>query len=372
MYLLDMAGSLLRMSLIRNLVLFLEEEIMLHGLSIAISATVFGLSAAIAQAGSPDVFTASYDEPTFDRWMYPFNATPGVRGSASIFAAFFIDFDDRDSQFVVGFNTSGDIPVDLPVCSYRIVHASFSVENLNNDLFEYDETYDSYATHLPEEDEEWFADEDAGRPIELFGVAYRNEYDAQTFEEGSPFSPGGNTQKDVRNAFATDNFDGLMEDISNNVTTRFETVPFAIGKNSSLTPGQIVPEDTRFVFEIDVTNPDVQRYLASELARGDLRFTVSSLQPASFDGSGGAGQFAAFFTRENLIHQLFGGRAATLDLEVEIVPLGDVDGNGEIDFNDLVAILFEFGNSDGPADVDCSGEVDFNDLVATLFLFTAR
>ncbi len=51
---------------------------------------------------------------------------------------------------------------------------------------------------------------------------------------------------------------------------------------------------------------------------------------------------------------------------------GDCDLNGEVDFNDLVAMLFEFGESDGSAcDADASGTVDFNDLVSALFLFGA-
>jgi hypothetical protein len=50
--------------------------------------------------------------------------------------------------------------------------------------------------------------------------------------------------------------------------------------------------------------------------------------------------------------------------------LGDCDGSGTVDFNDLTAMLFEFGAStDGPCDADGSGTVDFNDLTSTLFLF---
>ncbi|CAE7257296.1 grlR [Symbiodinium necroappetens] len=48
---------------------------------------------------------------------------------------------------------------------------------------------------------------------------------------------------------------------------------------------------------------------------------------------------------------------------------GDCDGSGTVDFNDLVAMLFEFGNATPPCDADESGTVDFNDLVAALFLF---
>ena len=52
------------------------------------------------------------------------------------------------------------------------------------------------------------------------------------------------------------------------------------------------------------------------------------------------------------------------------VCLGDCDNSGTVDFNDLVSMLFVFGQDTGDGcDTDESGEVNFNDLVSTLFLF---
>jgi len=49
---------------------------------------------------------------------------------------------------------------------------------------------------------------------------------------------------------------------------------------------------------------------------------------------------------------------------------GDCDDSGTVDFNDLVSMLFEFGNTDsGACDADGSGTIDFNDLVTALFVF---
>lgn len=59
----------------------------------------------------------------------------------------------------------------------------------------------------------------------------------------------------------------------------------------------------------------------------------------------------------------------TVVAELQAVCPGDCDDSGEVDFNDLVAILFEFGESNQACDTDASGAIDFNDLVATLFLF---
>jgi len=50
--------------------------------------------------------------------------------------------------------------------------------------------------------------------------------------------------------------------------------------------------------------------------------------------------------------------------------LGDCDASGTVDFNDLVSMLFFFGQNTGDTcDTDENGTVDFNDLVAALFLF---
>jgi len=49
---------------------------------------------------------------------------------------------------------------------------------------------------------------------------------------------------------------------------------------------------------------------------------------------------------------------------------GDCNDNGIVNFDDLVAMLFQFGNDPGNGcDADESGNVDFNDLVAALFVF---
>ena len=44
----------------------------------------------------------------------------------------------------------------------------------------------------------------------------------------------------------------------------------------------------------------------------------------------------------------------------------DVDENGSVDFNDILAVLSAWGTDDAAADVDESGSVDFNDVLALL------
>lgn len=51
---------------------------------------------------------------------------------------------------------------------------------------------------------------------------------------------------------------------------------------------------------------------------------------------------------------------------------GDCTGDGVVNFSDLTAILFQFGDADGAApgcDATSDGQINFNDLTATLFAF---
>lgn len=44
----------------------------------------------------------------------------------------------------------------------------------------------------------------------------------------------------------------------------------------------------------------------------------------------------------------------------------DINGNGNVDFGDVLAILAAWGNAGGPEDIDGSGFVDFGDILAVL------
>ena len=46
--------------------------------------------------------------------------------------------------------------------------------------------------------------------------------------------------------------------------------------------------------------------------------------------------------------------------------LADIDGNGDVGFNDLLLLLAAWGNTGGPEDIDGSGAVDFSDLLAVI------
>jgi hypothetical protein len=320
--------------------------------------------------------TISRSAPTLDRWNYPFNGAPGTRNAAPVFGVIGDEmlqgftFDQRDAQFLIGFDLLPEL--DAAPCELdrlRVTQATVTVTVLDDLEFTYDPTQDDYTTYLEPTDPDFTPDPDAGRPIMLFGVDYRNGFDQASFSETSPFGP---VAWEARNAFPID-FDqaGLPRDVSNNVSgsptgvgplAPFSPSPFAVGSIASVAPGALVPANAVVTFELDVDDDDIQGYLQSALASGELRVMLTSLQPATFDTL--EGSYATFYTKENI----FGaGRFATLELTVECVApcLADIDGSGSVDFQDFLLLSGQFGQS-GPnlsADLDESGSVDFQDFL---------
>lgn len=336
-----------------------------------LGASALALSLAPVAAARP--LQADYDRPTVDRWVYPFNATPGYRAVISVFSALGqetafppLSFDQRDAQMLVGFDTDPDIPTGRGVCGYRVTSATLTMATAEHLAFRYDPTYDDWTSYLP-----GTMDTD-GRPIELYGAAFRNGWSAATYVEGStgggpaptPFGPS--TSSDVRHVYATDFLSGIPRDVSNNVRDGFNPKPFAIGKIPSVTPGEYVPVDRDVVFNLDVEDPDVQAYLRAAVNDGRLRLLVTCLAPASSDGGAGIGEFPSFYAKE-----YFGadGLWAHLSITVALPPAGDADGSGFVDFDDITTTLANWGAAGAPGidgDADCDGDVDFDDVTAIL------
>ena len=314
------------------------------------------------------------NQPTLDRWNYPFNPTPGQRITASTFGVFGDErFDNRDAQFLVGFDTGAFVPTGEGANRYVVTEAVVRVRVAEGNAFRYDPTYDSYRTYLPTDHPDYLPDSDNGRPMELYGAAFRNGFTSATFTETAPHGPAFGIG--VRNAFPTDFVGGVPDDVSNNIRFAFETTPFAIGRNNALTPGQLVPINTQFTFDIDVTNPDALAFVQQGLNEGRLRFIISSLHPAEDPGIGDERgitiNFPVFFTKENK----FGGDpfffAPQLRLVVSIaepgVP-GDANGDGVVNFDDLAIVLGQFGQAGTglQGDLNDDGVVDFDDLALVL------
>lgn len=257
-----------------------------------------------------------------DRWMYPFAFTGGTRDLSPTFGAVGTPgFDNRDAQFLIGFDTSSVIPTGQGAQQYQINAVTVRTMVGAPSGFEYDPTYDAFRTYLSDTDPEALDDADVGRPIELFGVGFRNGYtqfsfganDNQPpgFEESSPF---GAQHVGTRNAYPLSFVSaGSGIDVSNNIDDRIESHPWAIG-SAALAPGAPVTDNTSFAFAIDLANADVRSYLQRGLNDGTLGFAISSMHAASQAGGPPVPQF---LTRENTGA---GAAPAVLEIDYQIVP----------------------------------------------------
>lgn len=254
-------------------------------------------------------------EPSADRWMYPSNGTPGTRAQASTFSALPSSggVEDRWGFFLIQFDTSSTIPAGLSPESYRIRSITLTATIGQDETFDYDPTPDPLTSYGTPSSIASTPDADIGRPVELHGAGFRNGFDAGTFLETSPYGAPG------RNAYPLGfSGDGTPLDVSWNVTDGFESTPWATGTTSDVEPGDLVPIDTVFDFQIDTSLPGVTPYLQQALSEGALWLTISSLHPAIQEG----GELAAWLTRDDALHQIFGGYAPSLTLEVDLrVPL---------------------------------------------------
>ncbi|MEM7410324.1 MAG: PEP-CTERM sorting domain-containing protein [Myxococcota bacterium] len=279
---------------------------------------LLALVLALAAPAHAQLFDVTIDPVDFDRWMYPFNGTPGVRNAASTFIALDPCFDNKDGQFVIAVDTAAaGIPTGQGLSNYSFitirVTATHSFVSAGGAGMTYDPTYDAWQTYLDPMDPLYVADGDSGRPIELYGVGIRTPYvgplsfnpltagptefeEAERFTE-VPFDPMdmpclGQTPG-IRNiyplGFGTPDPE---DDVSNNVQRNapltgsgFDVTPWAIGESTSgLTPGDPVPEGAfnvsageTFEFILDLSDPDIENYVKEGLNAGTLSFAITSM-----------------------------------------------------------------------------------------------
>jgi hypothetical protein len=298
----------------------------------------------------------------FDRWMYPFNGTPGTRATGSTFAALDeVDFDDRDAQTLLGFDTSGDYTVGLPASAYVVTSAIVRVTVAADESFTYDPTSDPFSSYL-----DGGADTDTGRPIELFGVATRNGFvgldvsgsgDPTLFAETSPYSPIPAPWHETRSAYASDYDGGTARDIGNNVRDGYDPTVWAVGTTVAVGPGDLVPIDTEFSFALDLGNVNVTHYLGSGLANGALFFTLTSLHDAS---QAGPATYPSYYLDAGGASL---GATATLTLDVSIAPLppGDANGDYAVDGLDYLVWASHFGDDPAADPPGSPANGDLND-----------
>ena len=322
-----------------------------------------GLSAAVAaaaHAAGSYVFPA----PSLDRWMYPFNSTPGTRPVISTFGSTpgAADFDSRDGQMLVGFDTSAQIAPGQG-SSLRVMQAVLELEVSNNLIFAYDPSQDPWQCFVATNDPSWQADADAGQPVECYGVGFRNGLSLATFQENTPFTNTGNFMAPgVRSAYAAA-FDGsgALIDVSQSPRQRFDPKPFAIGQAAGLAPGDLVPAGTKMRFELDASDPRVQAYVVAGLDAGKLMLAVTSLTFVQQQ----SGNFPSFIAKENAYVTL--GLAAPARLEIVLADApppcrpADLNCDGMVSGPDLGLLLGQWGTN-GTADINGDGIVSGPDL----------
>ena len=273
-------------------------------------------------------FTVNSPTPVLERWLYPHNAAPCDRAAGSSFATFgdAPGVDTRHAQHLLGWDTAAVVPAQRGATNYLITRCRITLTVNRGNLFNYDPTPDRLETHLESGQSGALPDDDVGRPVELFGVGFRNGFNAATFDQCAPF---GSSAVAERNAYAVSwATNGLWVDVSNHVGKTnaafpsFEAVPFAIGQTTDVAPGELVPAATKLVFDLNLADPWVLGYLRDGLDAGRLRFMVSSLHTSS--GPNGPASYPDFATRFNAALV----EPTRLEIEGGVVGSGDLDADG--------------------------------------------
>ena len=336
------------------------------------------------RAAGAGALTGLIDPVEFDRWMYPFNSSPGLRPSAPVFGAVgTAGFDNKDGELLIAGNTvAAGIPSGLGAASYDVVSVRVTVTHSIGSIF-YDPTYDAWRTYLPPSDPRRVADSDAGRPLELYGIGLRNGFTSLSlgpvnpgtpaFEEYEAFSPTAGVG--VRNAYPLDfGVPDAAGDVANNVihptlASGFDPSPWAIGVSTSgLAPGAAVPQGVpgvsagaTFRFLVDLSDPAVKTYVQQGLNAGVLGFAVVSLYETAQTGGANPNFYTADSTDPAAI-------APTIEVVVNLPQCGDGvdnDADGKIDYPADIgcsdrAWKFEKPQCQDGIDNDADGKIDFD------------
>lgn len=251
----------------------------------------------------PQPFAISGPDPSIERWNYANNAAPCDRPAGASFGTFGDEagVDTRHAQHLVGWDTALIVPTNRGPANYFIRRCRVTLTINRGNLFAFDPTQDDFRTFFETNHPAWLPDADTGRPMELFGVGYRNGFDVVTFDQCALF---GSNAPGQRNAYAAGwSTNGALVDVGNNVGKtnaawpRFEVAPFAIGQTTNVAPGQLVPAGAKITFDLNVADPLVVAYLQAALDAGRLRLLLSSLHGTS--GQFGSPQYPDFATRFN-------------------------------------------------------------------------
>lgn len=261
--------------------------------------------------------------------------------------------DSRMGQFLTGWDTASMLTTNLPLSRYLIRTCRTRVTISDGLNVTYDPTHDDLATYFDTNNPARVPDTDAGRPLELFGVGFRNGFFSTTnFLQCSKVGSGDEGSNNVFAICWTTN--GLPKDVSNNVGKTnvlyppFETWPFAVAQTTAVAPGGNLSPGVELTFDLNLADPFVMGYLRSALKKGRLDLIVSSLHQVS--GQFGSEPFPSLATRFN---SAFLNPPTTMDLEVTVVRDLDTDADGlpddweEFYFHNLTQLATDDFDHDG-------------------------
>ncbi|MEM1165241.1 MAG: hypothetical protein AAGI30_03015 [Planctomycetota bacterium] len=377
----------------------------------SLGALIIAASAStISVAQGAETFTFSGADLT--SYTYPFvgqrsNVEEPVFGAYN-FTSFVGAFDHRDGQLQIAYDTAdAGVPTSLGPQNYIVRRAeiTWTLGSLVG-APGYDPTLDAFETYPVVGGSAPTPDADAGRPLTLFGADFRPPYvgfsfdpdndpnfnvaqidafdpeDPSTFqfyaESGEAYGPpGGGAQS--RFVYPVDfNANGELRDVSYNLDEAdigtpdydpFDPNPFAIGTTTEIVPGQPLVSGTDITFDVKVEDDFIQGYVAEGLDSGALGFVLATLHPAAdFTQGGIGGDYPRFF-----LESPGGQKAAALELDVLVCQdgCGDTDGDFDVDADDFITVLVEFGRV-GPglaADFDGDHAVDATDFIIVLVTF---
>jgi hypothetical protein len=387
----------------RAMTLFLSTYRATGFLCLCLALNILSLSVA-DPAGAQPVAHATTD-PEIEMWFYPVSTANGigsVRDRGATFSWYtpqpgFPDitgsgFDPiQRGTIVIATDTKASIPQLADPTRYRIDAVTVSLSmlgSIGSGAGAYDGTSDDHvAVGLGD-------DNDAGHPIEMWGVGFDGDYTTFGFNPASEPNPSYFHSGDRRWPISGGSFTGPYQiypidadgrDTSNSVsggysatepdnsTDAFSPTPIAVGRTfnsqgEELAPGTLVGQGTKFEFAPDLSDPRIVSYVQNSLASGHLGFFFSSLhQPNGHDGD----VFYPDFYLDNVAggpNPL--GNGPTINIEVTILPEdvnGDFDADGDVDGSDFLDWQTSIGTTVSPAgegaDGNGDGVVDGLDLI---------
>jgi hypothetical protein len=290
---------------------------------------------AVAVQAQP--FSEQPAQPDIARWMYPFNASPANRATAPVFAAFgsIPDFDTRDGQYLLAWDTSDYIPSGAGARNYLVSRVRLTVTISADLYYVYDGTLRDYRSYFPTNDPRYLAGTDQNNPVELYGVGYRAGYTALTFQQATTFfanpTSGDYTNRTAyaacfdTNGALVDVSDNIGDNGTNELAQPFEVAPFAVGWSTNVAEGQLMPAGSQITFDLNLKDPLIYGYVQQGLNQGNLSLMISSLVNANYFS--GSPNWPEFYTPFSVLAD--DDQLPLLDIEGTVVRTNvDTDGDG--------------------------------------------